>query len=167
MCGPVPASPLRLEPPEPELLPEELPDEDASPAALDPELAPEPDPDVEPPLVDDVPELLLPALFGPPSLAGVDPPFDPHPLETPSARARPASAEGARSMALMVGDVNEALGAAPAVSNGSHAKMAQRCNAHAARRRESGEMQDRQVQTFRSNDLHHATGIRGVAVTFA
>jgi hypothetical protein len=100
MCGPVPASPLRLEPPEPEPLPEELlADADASPP-LDPELALEPDPDVEPPPVDVIPELLLSALFGPPSLEE-DPPFDPHPLETPSAKARPASAAGARSMALM------------------------------------------------------------------
>jgi hypothetical protein len=111
MCAPVPASPPPLEPPEPAL----LPDEDASPPP-DPEFAPEPDPDVEPPLIDDDPELLLPGLLVPPSLTSLteeDPVLDPHPPETPSARARPASVVGARSMALMASDVKKPPWLAP------------------------------------------------------
>ena len=108
MCALAPASPPPLDPADPELLPEL----EALEPPPDPELAPDPDPDVEPPLVDDVPEL-LPCAFDPASGAEDDPPLEPHPLKTPNARTRPANAVGARSKALMDGEVTRPWGSAP------------------------------------------------------
>jgi hypothetical protein len=97
MCAPVPPSPPLLVPPDPDWLPEL----EALEPLPDPELDPAPDPDVELPLVDEAPEV-LPFALDPPSVADGEPPLDPQPLKTPSARTRRASAIGTRSRAFMV-----------------------------------------------------------------